>query len=164
MTMPDQAPHAICTIDGCDVKILPNTLYCPVHRALRQYEDQAPQTLDEILDNYDLDLQAATDSKNPYTLAHNAKETAKAALSTQREQAYADGYKKGVLQNPAVAAYLKEDEAREQARQELLDELEAKLPEFKEDDEHDVFVSKAVNVWDITTEFINAKRKKDASD
>lgn len=47
---------------------------------------------------------------------------------------------------------------REQARQELLDELEKSLPKFIEDEAHDKFIHKAVRAWDVTTNFIQSKR------
>lgn len=31
-------PFSSCIIDGCNVNILPNTYYCPVHTALKEYE------------------------------------------------------------------------------------------------------------------------------
>jgi hypothetical protein len=36
--MPGRTNYSICTVDGCDVKILPQTQLCPTHAALKEYE------------------------------------------------------------------------------------------------------------------------------
>jgi hypothetical protein len=47
--------HSICQVEGCGVKILPNTPYCPIHTALREIEARdkdASERINTIFDTH----------------------------------------------------------------------------------------------------------------